>query len=296
MKLNLDPLRVRDGEDVRLAHRPTRIPPPYDSRSDYRVLLKGRVGAIAKLQRALYAERRSALLVVLQGLDAGGKDGIVRHVFSGVNPQGCRVHSFGPPNDQELRHDFLWRTTLVLPERGMIGVFNRSYYEEVLAVRVHPDLLERQGSGGGDGGGVWARRFDAIRGHELHLTASGTRVLKIFLHLSKEEQRQRFLRRIARPDKHWKLDPADIDDRAHWDDYVGAYEACLAATSTDQAPWHVVPADDKKTARLLVAQAVLDGLQGLNPIFPRTPDELSRSLEQLRTRLETEAPDRRLGT
>ena len=245
---------------------------------------------MSKLQQALYAAKTAALLVILEGPDAGGKDGVVRHVFSGVNPQGCQVHSFRPPSEQELRHDFLWRTTVALPERGIIGVFNRSYYEETLAVRVHPALLEPEGAPADTKRSFWQGRFDSIRAHERHLGRNGTKVLKVFLHLSREEQRRRFLSRIARPDKHWKLDPADIADRADWDDYAKAYEACLGATSTEAAPWYVIPADDKRTARLIVADLVHQALKDIDPVYPATRDAVARSLETYRRQLEAEAP------
>lgn len=276
---------------MQLSRLPTRVAPPYASKPDYKAQLKRCVKQIAELQRTLYAERRSALLVILQAPDAGGKDSAVRHVFSGVNPQGCRVHSFGPPSEQELRHDFLWRTAMALPERGTIGVFNRSYYEEVVTVRVHPDLLRREGFAARGRHDVWERRFGAIRAHEKHLCSEGTQVLKIFLHLSKEEQRRRFLRRLSRPDKRWKLSAADIADRALWDDYAAAYEACLKATSTDEAPWFVVPADDKRTAHLFIAELVLDALRGLKPVVPEVSGEAAQTFERLRRELEAEVED-----
>ncbi len=283
-------LRLVPGEPAGLDARPTRItPPPYASRSDYGKRLRKRVKAMAKLQRVLQAERRHALLVVLQAMDAGGKDGTVRHVFSGLNPQGCQIWSFGPPTREELLHDFLWRTTARLPPRGCIGVFNRSYYEEVLAVRVHPALLGPEGlEPAAEEDGVWDGRFRSIVEHEAHLERNGVRLLKVFLHVSQEEQRRRLLRRIDRPDHQWKIDPSDIAERARWSDYAQAYEACLAATSTKAAPWFIVPGDDKRTARLLVAALVRDALEALHPAYPAASPERRAELEQERTGLAEE--------
>ena len=220
-------------------------------------------------------------------MDAAGKDGVIRHVFSGVNPQGCQVHDFGPPSAAELDQDFLWRTTLRLPARGHIGVFNRSYYEEVLVVRTHPEMLaaERGDSAGDE---LWLGRYRSILDHEAHLSRNGTSVLKIFLHLSKAEQRRRFLRRLEHPHKHWKIDPADMSDRALWAEYERAYEDGLSATGSGEAPWYVIPADDKKTARLLVAEAVVAALKALDPLYPSTSPEQQVRLDGLQTRLRAE--------
>ena len=289
MTLDLAPFRIAPGEAAGLADRPTRISPIYEDKADYRHKLAKRVERISTLQQALYAERRRALLVILQATDAAGKDGLIRHVFSGVNPQGCQVYNFEPPSRIELAHDFLWRTTVRLPTRGCIGVFNRSYYEEVLVVRVHPDLL--RGEGASDSGvpeQFWTERYRSILDHEAHLARNGTKVLKIFLHLSKEEQRRRFLARIERPDKHWKLAPADISERARWSDYQQAYAACLQATSSETVPWFAIPADDKKTARILVAAAVLEALRDLDPQYPQTPPDVMAKLDQLKAELEAE--------
>ena len=287
MSLCLSPFRIAPGQAVDLEGRPTRIAPVYEDKADYRERMGRAVAHIGERQRALYAERRSALLMILQATDAAGKDGVIRHVFSGVNPQGCRVDNFEPPSRAELAHDFLWRTTLRLPPHGYIGVFNRSYYEEVLVVRVNPDLLAGEGVQA-DGERLWRGRFQSILDHEAHLARSGVKVLKIFFHLSKAEQRRRFLRRIDRPDKHWKLDPADIRERSRWRAYQQAYEACLSATSTEDAPWLAVPADDKRTARLFVAQAVSDALDALDPRYPQTSPELQARLDEARRSLEAE--------
>ena len=290
MKLDTRPFGVAPGERVDLARRPTRIEPPYDSKRRYRRFLRDHVAALGELQQAHYAAERSALLVVVQAMDAGGKDGVIRHVMSGVNPQGCRVTSFKTPSEAERRHDFLWRSTVSLPERGQIGVFNRSYYEDVLVVRVHPEMLEAQRLGMSDETAFWQGRFDSINQMEAHLGRNGTRIVKVFLHLSKAEQRRRFLSRIDHAQKAWKLDPADMSERARWRDYMRAYEACLSATSTEASPWLIVPADDKKTARLIVSQVVLDALRALHPRFPEPDVEQRDSLARVRDQLLAE-PD-----
>jgi PPK2 family polyphosphate:nucleotide phosphotransferase len=242
---------------------------------------------LSALQRVHYASDRYALLLIFQGMDAAGKDGVIGHVMSGVNPQGCEVFSFKQPSAEELQHDFLWRTTRRLPERGRIGIFNRSYYEEVLVVRVHPELLRRQGlpDGSPDEKAVWKARYRSIVDLEEHLHRNGTRIVKIFLHLSKAEQRRRFLERIDEPDKNWKFNVADVQERKHWTQYMQAYEACLAATSTAHAPWYVVPADDKENARLIVSQIVLDTLKGLKLEYPRTTATVRRELASIRKQL-----------
>ena len=289
MTIKTKPFRVEEGERVDLTDRPTRIDPLYASKADYRDRLKAHVKALSKLQRAHYASGHAALLIIIQAMDAGGKDGVIRHVLSGINPQGCQVTSFKPPSEAELRHDFLWRSTVRLPERGQIGIFNRSYYEEVLVVRVHPEQLRAEGVvRHGDGDKIWKGRFQSINDLEAHLVRNETRIVKVFLHLSKDEQRRRFLSRLDDPDKTWKFDPADMVERTRWDDYRRAYEACLSATSTEHAPWLVVPADDKKTARLIVSQAVLDQLQALHPTFPEPSAERREALAGVREQLEAE--------
>ena len=236
------------------------------------------------MQQLHYASNRYALLLIFQGMDTAGKDGAIRHVMSGVNPQGCRVFSFKQPSAAELKHDFLWRTTRDLPERGRIGIFNRSYYEEVLAVRVHPELLRGQGLSEdlGDEKTVWEGRYRSIVDLESHLYRNGTRIVKIFLHLSREEQRKRFLQRIDEPDKNWKFSLSDVHERKYWNDYRKAYEACLSATSTHHAPWYVVPADDKENARLIVSQIVLDTLRELKMEYPKTTGKRRRELKAIR--------------
>jgi len=220
-------------------------------------------------------------------MDAAGKDGSIRHVMSGVNPQGCEVFSFKQPSAEELEHDFLWRSTCRLPERGRIGIFNRSYYEEVLVVRVHPEILRNQGLPEElrDEKAIWKERYRSIADLEDHLHRNGTRIVKIFLHLSKNEQRKRFLERIDEPDKNWKFSLADIHERKYWKQYRKAYEDCLHATSTHHAPWYVVPADDKENARLIVSRIVLDALEGLKMAYPKTTAKRSRELQTIRKQL-----------
>jgi PPK2 family polyphosphate:nucleotide phosphotransferase len=287
MKIDSNEFRVQPESKVGLAGHPTRVQPVYRSNKKYRKLLKKHVKKLSSLQRLHYASNRYALLLIFQGMDAAGKDGAIRHIMSGINPQGCEVFSFEQPSREELDHDFLWRTTCRLPERGRIGLFNRSYYEEVLVVRVHPEILHGQGIPEDllDPATIWAERFRSINDFEAHLHRNGTQVVKIFLHLSKDEQRKRFLERIDEPDKNWKLSPADIRERRHWDSYTQAYEECLEATSSLVAPWYIVPADDKKNARLIASQIVLDTLAGLKMAYPKTTDKHHRELETLRGQL-----------
>jgi PPK2 family polyphosphate:nucleotide phosphotransferase len=256
MKIDSEDYRVRPGEKVNLKKWPTRVKPCYESKEHYQEILAKHIKELSALQRLLYANNRSALLLIFQAMDAAGKDGAIRHVMSGVNPQGCQVFSFKQPSAEELEHDFLWRTTRQLPERGRIGIFNRSYYEEVLIVRVHPKILCTQGI-------PEELIDDSIVGLEKHLHQNGTRIIKFYLHLSQEEQRKRFLERIDKPEKNWKFSQGDIEERAFWKDYMKAYEACLSETSTKQAPWYVVPADDKENARLIISQVILDTLNEL---------------------------------
>ena len=265
MKINSKHFRVREGDDVNLKKWPTTVDPLYESKEQYQQLLKEHVAQLSSQQQLLYASNRHAILLIFQAMDAAGKDGAIKHVMSGVNPQGCQVFSFKHPSPAELQHDFLWRTTRDLPERGRIGIFNRSYYEEVLIVRVHPEILRSEGLPDGPPGdkAVWRDRYRSITNLERHLHENGTRIVKFYLHLSKEEQRKRFLARIDKPEKNWKFSVADIEERKFWKDYMNAYEECLSATSTSDCPWYVVPADDKENARLIVSQIVLDTLEGL---------------------------------
>ncbi len=279
--------RVREGETVDLKQRPTIVAPVYNSKSDYQEMLAKHVGKLSELQQLHYACNRHAVLLIFQAMDAAGKDGAIRHVMSGVNPQGCQVFSFKHPSANELEHDFLWRTTRDLPERGRIGIFNRSYYEEVLIVRVHREILQTEDvpDPPHHHAKLWRSRYRSIRDLERHLHANGTRVVKIFLHLSKDEQRRRFLDRIDQPDKNWKFSQADIEERKFWKQYMTAYEDCLSATSTEDAPWYVVPADGKENARLIVSQILVDTLEGLKMGYPEVTAERARELQSIRSGL-----------
>jgi PPK2 family polyphosphate:nucleotide phosphotransferase len=263
--------RVRPGQQVDLDQWPTDVPKLYSSEADATAQLAEQVARTSELQDVLYASDRHALLLIFQAMDAAGKDGAIKHVLSGVNPQGCQVSSFKQPSTEELDHDFLWRTALRLPERGRIGVFNRSYYEEVLVVRVHPEYLTGQRLPDPRPGSkeFWAQRLASIREHEAHLHRNGTVVVKFFLHVSKEEQRERFLDRIDHPDKNWKFSVGDVQEREHWDDYMHAYAKALSATSTRDSPWYVVPADDKKNARLIISSVVNQTLESLGLAYPK---------------------------
>ena len=284
MKINSKDFRVRPGEDVKLGDWPTVVKPFCESKKQYRELLGKHVEELSFLQRLHWASNRYALLLVFQGMDAAGKDGAIQHVMTGVNPEGCQVFGFKQPSADELEHDFLWRATCRLPERGQIGIFNRSYYEEVLVVRVHPEILRSQGLAEElrNENTIWDQRYRSIVDLESHLYRNGTRIVKVFLHLSKEEQRKRFLERIDEPDKNWKFSLADIHERKYWKHYMQAYEACLHATSTHHAPWYVVPADDKQNARLIVSRIVLDALNELKMAYPRTTAKRRRELESIR--------------
>jgi len=284
MKINSKDFRVRPAEKVKLREWPTIVKPFYKSKKRYQKLLGEHVEELSALQRLHYASNRYALLLIFQAMDAAGKDGAIQHVMSGVNPQGCQVSSFKQPSAEELEHDFLWRTTRRLPERGQIGIFNRSYYEEVLIVRVHPEILRSQGLAEEprDEKTIWEERYRSIVDLESHLYRNGTRTIKIFLHLSQEEQRKRFLERIDEPDKNWKFSLSDIHEKKYWKQYMKAYEACLNATSTNHAPWYVVPADDKENARLIVSQIVLDALNELKMAYPKTTAKRRRELKSIR--------------
>jgi PPK2 family polyphosphate:nucleotide phosphotransferase len=287
MNIKSKEFRVGEGKEVDLGKWPTKVKPAYSSKEQYHDLLGEHVSQLSAMQQLLYASGRYAVLLIFQGMDAAGKDGIIKHVMSGVNPQGCQVFSFKQPSTVELKHDFLWRTNRDLPERGRIGIFNRSYYEEVLVVRVHPDLLRSEGlpDQPADEKKIWRERYRSIVHLERHLNANGTRIVKFYLHLSKEEQRKRFLERIDDPHKNWKFSAADIAERKYWTPYMKAYEECLTATSTDVAPWYVVPADDKANARLIVSQIVLDTLAELKMTYPKTSARHRRELLAIRKQL-----------
>jgi PPK2 family polyphosphate:nucleotide phosphotransferase len=291
MKIHLKDFRVSPDSDVNLKKWPTRIDPLFASKAEYETILAAHVASLRALQKVHYAANSHAVLVIFQAMDAAGKDGAIGHVMSGVNPQGCRVSSFKQPSAIELEHDFLWRTSRELPERGQIGIFNRSYYEDVLIVRVHRDMLQAEGvpDAAHHTGKLWKERYRSINDLERHLHNNGTRVVKIFLHLSKDEQRKRFIARIDNPDKNWKISPADIAERAYWKHYMKAYAECIAATSSDDAPWYIVPADDKDNARLIVSQIVVDALEGLDPQYPAADAERLTQLQAIRAALVAEA-------
>ncbi|MFZ0304117.1 MAG: ADP-polyphosphate phosphotransferase [Terracidiphilus sp.] len=284
MNIDSQDYRVPPDKKVDLGKWPTVVAPYYKSKKQYQELLHQHMEKLSSLQDLHYASGRYALLLIFQGMDGAGKDGAIRHVMSGVNPEGCEVFSFKQPSVEELEHDFLWRTTCRLPERGRIGIFNRSYYEEVLVIRVHPELLRGQGLPEEqlDEKDIWVKRYDSIRDLEKHLHRNGTQIVKFFLHLSHEEQRKRFLARIDEPDKNWKFSTADIHERKYWKQYMKAYEDCFHATSTHHTPWYVVPADDKENARLIVSQIVLDALGGLKMAYPKTTAKRRHELQAIK--------------
>jgi PPK2 family polyphosphate:nucleotide phosphotransferase len=287
MKFNPDNFRVPQGDKVKLRKWPTMVNPAYKSTEHYQILLGEHVAQLSELQQLLYASNRFAVLLIFQGMDTAGKDGAIKHVMSGVNPQGCQVFSFKHPSLMELQHDFLWRTTRDLPERGRIGIFNRSYYEEVLIVRVHREILRSEGipEASHDGKLIWHDRYRSIADLERHLHVNGTRIIKFFLHLSKEEQRKRFLERFDEPEKNWKFSLADVKERKFWKHYMKAYEECLSATSTRDSPWYVVPADDKRNARLIVSRIVLDTFAGLKMAYPKMNAKRRQELLAIRKQL-----------
>jgi PPK2 family polyphosphate:nucleotide phosphotransferase len=282
MKINSKDFRVREGERVKLKKWPTRVKPCYKSKEQYQEILSEHIRKLSTQQSLLYASNDYSLLLIFQALDAAGKDGAIKHVMSGVNPQGCEVFSFKQPSPEELEHDFLWRTTRHLPERGRIGIFNRSYYEEVLIVRVHPEILHSEGLPEElIKDTIWDERYRSIVDLENHLLRNGTRIIKFFLHLSKDEQRKRFLARIDDPEKNWKFSLADIQERKFWKHYRKAYEECLSATSTKEAPWYIVPADDKENARLVVSQIILDTLNELGMSYPEVDEARHKELQSI---------------
>jgi PPK2 family polyphosphate:nucleotide phosphotransferase len=284
MKFRTKDFRVRAGATVKLKKWPTKVKACYKSPEHYEALLAEHIKELSQRQSLLYADNRYALLLIFQAMDAAGKDGAIEHVMSGVNPQGCQVYSFKHPSAEELEHDFLWRTTRCLPERGRIGIFNRSYYEEVLIVRVHPEILQAQALPEKSLADkkFWDKRLTSIADLEKHLHRNGTRVIKFFLHLSKEEQRQRFLKRIDDPKRNWKFSADDIKERARWDDYQRAYEECLGATSTEHSPWFVIPADDKRNARLIISQVIVETLNELKLSYPKLDAKRQKELQSFR--------------
>ena len=289
-KLHAGDYRVPPGKKIDLGKWPAKVKPFCDSKEEFQSLLTAHIEKLSERQNLLYASNKYALLVIFQALDGAGKDSAIKHVMSGVNPQGCQVFSFKHPSAEELAHDFLWNATRRLPERGKIGIFNRSYYEEVLIVRVHPEILRGEGLPRElqDKETIWRDRYRSIVNLEDHLHRNGTRIVKFFLHLSWEEQRERFLKRIDQPAKNWKFSADDIRERGFWKQYTKAYEACLSATSTRIAPWYVVPADDKDTAQLIVSHVILRTLRDLKLAYPKLTPERQRELEAARKLLEKE--------
>ena len=272
--------RVGSGKHFRLKDFDPGDTGHWRSKEHAEEALQERILQTADLQDKLYAQDNWALLLIFQAMDAAGKDGVIKHVMSGINPQGCQVFSFKAPSELELQHDFLWRTTRCLPERGHIGIFNRSYYEEVLVVRVHPDILKSQKTPPSlVGKKIWEERFEDIRCFEHHMARSGTVIRKFFLHVSKKEQKQRFLARLDEPEKNWKFSAADIRERACWDDYQKAYEDMIASTATEHAPWYVVPADNKWFTRLVVSTVLVDTLNSLNLAYPKVDNAKRKELE-----------------
>jgi PPK2 family polyphosphate:nucleotide phosphotransferase len=282
----IEPYRVTDGKGFRLNNVSPRDTRGLKSREQAEALLERGVQALADLQEKLYAQDQWGVLLIFQAMDAAGKDGAIKHVMSGINPQGCQVYSFKAPSSEELDHDFMWRTSRALPERGRIGIFNRSYYEEVLVVRVHPALLGKQKVPAElitkD---VWEERFEDITAFERYLARNGYVIRKFFLHVSKDEQKARFLSRLDEPEKNWKFSLADAQERRHWGDYMDAYEDMIRHTASTHAPWFVVPADRKWFARLVIAAAVYDALDSLSLRFPTVDDAKKQELKAARAEL-----------
>ncbi len=283
--MNIKPadFRVSPGKRIDLDEWPTKVDPFFQSKEQYQAFLAAHVDGLSSRQRLHYASGRYALLLIFQGMDSSGKDGAIRHVMSGVNPEGCEVFSFKQPSAEELKHDFLWRTTCRLPERGRIGMFNRSYYEEVLVTRVHPEILDSQNlpKAARDDKHLWRDRYRSIVELEAHLHRNGTRIVKFFLHLSKQEQARRFLERIDAPDKNWKFSESDIHERKYWKEYMQAYGRCLTETSTHCSHWYAVPADDKDNARLIVSQILLDVFDELHMAYPKTSPKRLQELKSI---------------
>ena len=270
-----------------LRHLPSRIKAIYKSKREYQTILQTHVEQLSSLQQLHYASAKFAILLIFQGMDSSGKDGAIRHVMSGVNPQGCEVFSFKQPSEEELKHDFLWRTTCRLPERGRIGIFNRSYYEEVLVTRVHPEILDTQNlpEHSREMKHFWRDRYRSIVELEEHLYRNGTLIIKFFLNLSKKEQEKRFLERIDDADKNWKFSASDVKERGYWKEYMRAYEECLSATGTAHVPWYAIPADDKDNARLIVSHIVIDVLTDLRMTYPKSDAKRRQELESIRRQL-----------
>lgn len=284
---------IVNGEHrIKLSDHKTKIEDVYDGKTDYKKRLEDFQAQINDLQRMMYAHDRYSMLLIFQAMDAAGKDGTIRAIMSGVNVHGITVHAFKQPSAEELDHDFLWRTTRLLPQRGRIGIFNRSYYEEVLVVKVHPEIVQKSQKLPAeltrDMREFWEHRYESIRDFEKHCWRNGTKVLKFFLNLSRDEQRDRFLDRIDEPDKNWKFSEGDVAERKYWTEYQQAYEEAVNATAAKHAPWFVVPADDKKTMRLIVAQIILEQLKSLDMEYPEVSEDRVRELKKYRDMLESD--------
>lgn len=290
LKCELKNYRAAPGKRIRLSKWATKAKPLYTSPEHYSEMLAEYRGEISSLQDVLYAHNRYALLLIFQGMDTSGKDGAIKHVMSGVNPQGCQVFSFKQPSEEELSHDFLWRTNQRLPERGRIGIFNRSYYEEVLIARVNPEVLKKQRLPAEflHSKKIWGERFQDLLNLESYLHRNGTRIVKIFLHVSKSEQKQRLLARIDEPGKNWKLSGSDLEVRRQWKAFHEAYEDCLGATTSEHAPWYIVPADDKKNARLIISKIIVDTLKTLRMSYPVAGKKHRKELDEMRRQLKKE--------
>jgi PPK2 family polyphosphate:nucleotide phosphotransferase len=286
----LAPYRITDGSKFRLSKHEPRDTNGFDiDKAAAKAMLEEGISHMRDMQEKLFAQREWAVLLIFQAMDAAGKDGVIKHVMSGINPQGCQVHPFKAPSEEELAHDFLWRTSCRLPERGRIGIFNRSYYEEVLVVRVHPELLARQRLPRRlVTDAIWDERLKDIRRFEDYLSRNGTKILKFFLNVSKEEQKRRLLDRIDDPSKNWKFDVKDVDERQHWDAYMQAYEAAIRATATEEAPWYVVPADNKWFTRVVVMAAIIGEMRKLDLAFPQVSDAMRAKLSDIREDLEND--------
>lgn len=284
--MNTSDFTAKPGEKISLKKVPTVPTGEFPDKDAAKEKLAKDIERMAELQDRFYADSRHSLLIIFQALDAAGKDGAIKHVMSGINPQGCQVASFKAPSSLELSHDYLWRCKIRLPQRGHIGIFNRSYYEEVIVVRVHPNLLAAQNlPPDALKGNLWKRRYREINDFEKYLTDNGTRILKFYLHLSKDEQKRRFLQRIDRPEKNWKLSASDVAERAHWKDYQEAYEEMIEGTSTGDAPWHIIPADKKWFARVAIAHIVVDALEQINPRYPEVDAAHREKIEQAKQTL-----------
>ncbi len=293
MKLKIDPEQFRyvPGKSLHVNNQPSRIEPLYERKKEYRKLLDEYTEEIHDLQSLMFAQDRYSLLLIFQGMDTAGKGGAIRHVMSGVNPAGVQVFAFKKPTSQELDHDWMWRTTRCLPERGRIGIFDRSYYEEVLVVKVHPEIVRQYQRIPAEHipqnlDTLWTQRYQDIVNFEDYLYRNGTRVIKFFLHISYDEQRQRLLDRINRPDKNWKMSMADVKERGHWNAYQDAFQDMLEGTSRETAPWYVIPGNSKRNARLIVSQIVLNHLYGLNMHYPKVSDKMRAELEEAKIKLQ----------